>query len=185
MLDSASWKSALLDVLGSGWTFARVGPRRHEDWRRDVVAVMTLRAEDPRRWHGFDYAPEVGEDRSGIGAPFVRWPLDQLGACLYEVRRASAEQMLVALQGELYQASRIPDFDRRRDGLFRSARQVLSRFGPRARYFTNASEARGHPDACLLDADTAWECLSVFTTDCGLVAVSDTEVGVFWAFWED
>jgi hypothetical protein len=185
VLDAGIWKAAVLDVLGGGWTFARVGPRQHEDWRRDALAVMTLRAEDPRRWHALNHAPDVGEDRSGIGAPFMGWSPDQLGGSLYEVREASARQLLAVLQGEHYQAAGIPDFDSRGEGLLRSARQVLSRFGPRARYFTNVSEARGNPDVDLLDADTEWECLAVYTTDCGLVAVSDTEVGVFWAFWED
>ncbi|MEV5429769.1 hypothetical protein [Streptomyces sp. NPDC052701] len=184
-VDAASWKAAVLDLFGGGWTFARVGPRRHADWRRDAAAVMALEATDPRRWLSINYAPEVGEDRSGTGSPFMPWSLDELGNCLYEIRRRPAGQLLVALKGDSYQAAGIPDFAKRKDGLFTSSRTVLSRFGPDGRFFTNASDARENPDADLLNPDTAWECLSVYTTDCGLVAVSDTEVGVFWAFWED
>ncbi|MFJ8540658.1 hypothetical protein ACIRFH_01340 [Streptomyces sp. NPDC093586] len=184
-LDAAVWEAALLDLFGSGWTFVQVGPRRHEDWRRDAVAVMTLRSTDPRKWSSMNYAPEVDENRSGIGAPFMPWSADQLGRSLYEVGREQAGRLLVALQGEFYQAARVPDFEQRKDSLFASSRSVLSRFAPDARFFTNASVARDDPDADLLNPDTVWDCLSVYTTDCGLVAVSDTEVGVFWAFWED
>jgi hypothetical protein len=42
-----------------------------------------------------------------------------------------------------------------------------------------------NPDADLLNPDAEWNCLSNFTTDCGLIVVSDSEVGVFWAFDED
>ncbi|MEU6100378.1 hypothetical protein [Streptomyces flaveolus] len=184
-VDGASWKAALLDLFGGGWTFAQVGPRRHEDWRRDAATVMALRSTDPRKWSSLNYAPEVNENRSGIGSPFMPWGPEQLGPFLYEVGREQAGRLLVALQGELYQASRIPDFERRKDSLFSASRLVLSRFAPDARFFTNASVARDDADADLLNPDTVWECLSVYTTDCGLIALSDTEIGVFWAFWED
>ncbi|WP_225635095.1 hypothetical protein [Streptomyces solaniscabiei] len=184
-VDGASWRAALLDLFGGGWTFAQVGPRRHEDWRRDAATVMALRSTDPRKWSSLNYAPEIDENRSGIGSPFMPWSPEQLGECLYEVGREPAGHLLVALRGDQYQAAGIPDFERRRDSLSRSSRRVLSRFGPEARFFTNASVARDNPSADLLNPDAMWECLSVHTTDCGLIALSDTEIGVFWAFWED
>jgi hypothetical protein len=146
---------------------------------------MALRSTDPRKWSSLNYAPEVNENRSGIGSPFMPWGPEQLGQSLYEVGREQAGRLLVALQGELYQAARIPDFEQREDGLFSASRLVLSRFAPDARFFTNASVARDDAGADLLNPDTVWECLSVYTTDCGLIALSDTEIGVFWAFWED
>jgi hypothetical protein len=184
VVDAVSWNSAVLDLFG-GWSFGWVGPREHDDWRRDATTVMSLKANDPRGWHSANHAPEVGEDRSGTGSPFMPWGPEQLGTSLYEIGSPSATQLLVALKGEWYQAANIPNFADRRDGLFRSSREIISRFGPDALFFTNASEAQDNPDADLLNPDTEWECLSVYTTDCGLVAVSDTEVGVFWAFWED
>ncbi|MFD7710453.1 hypothetical protein [Streptomyces sp. NPDC059786] len=184
-VDAAGWKSAVLDLFGGGWTFVRTGPRNDDDWRRDVRAVMALKTDDPRRWLSLDYAPEVGENRSGTGSPFMPWSPEQLDASLHPVNSGPATQLLVALKGEHYQAASIPDFESHRTSLFESAARIVSRFGPGASFFTNASDAQGNPDADLLNPDTQWECLSVYTTDCGLVAVSDTEVGVFWAFWED
>ncbi len=183
--DAAAWKSAVLNLFGGGWTFVRVGPREHGDWCRDARAVITLKTTDPRGWHAVNYAPEDPGNRSGIGSPFFPWSPEQIHASLYEIGRESATQLLVALKGEWYQAAGIPEFNERREGLFASSREILSRFGPEARFFTNASEAQGNPDADLLNPDTQWECLSVFMADCGLIAVSDSEVGAFWAFWED
>ncbi|BBC96348.1 hypothetical protein [Streptomyces griseofuscus] len=185
MVDAASWESALFDLYGSGWTFARVGPRQHEDWRRDVAAVMALKVTDPRGWKTFNYAPEVNEDRSGIGAPFVLWSPEDLGESLYEIGRESAAQLLVALKGEFFQAAGILDFESRKEGLFKSSEEILSRFDSNSLFFTNAGDARENRDADLLNPDTEWSCLSVYTTDCGVVVVSDTEVAAFWAFWED
>ncbi|MFH8803641.1 hypothetical protein ACH4F6_29205 [Streptomyces sp. NPDC017936] len=181
----ASWKAAVLDLFGGGWSFAWVGPRDHQDWHRDVASVMALRVSDPRGWYSVDFAPESAESRGGAAAPFLPWSSEQLTASLFEVGPLSAAQLLVALKGEWYQAANIPDFENRKDELLRSSRRILSRFGPDASFFTNASEARNNPDADLLNPAAEWECLSDFTTDCGLVAVSATEVGVFWAFWED
>ncbi len=183
--DAESWRAAVLELFGGGWTFAQVGPRRHDDWRRDVTTVMALKATDPRRWASLNYAPEVGENRSGTNAPFFPWSPEEIGTSLHEVGGESASQLLVALQGDMYQAANIPDLDQRKESLFRSSRTILSRFGDCCRFFTNAAEAHRNPDADLLNPDTEWDCLSVYTTDCGLVAVSDTEIGVFWALFED
>ncbi|MFD4262513.1 hypothetical protein ACFWR9_34050 [Streptomyces sp. NPDC058534] len=180
-----SWKSAVSDLFGGGWTFAQVGPRCHDDWRRDVAAVMALKTTDPRGWSSVNYAPEVGENRSGTNSPFFPWPSEEIDRSLHEIGMRSAGQLLVALQGDSYQAANIPDFDQQRDRLCRSSRVILSRFSTHSRFFTNAADAHRNPDADLLNPDTEWDCLSVYTTDCGLVAVSDTEIGVFWAFWED
>ncbi|MET9775675.1 hypothetical protein ABZ023_15730 [Streptomyces sp. NPDC006367] len=184
-VDADSWKSALFDLFGGGWTFAQVGPRRHEDWRLDVTTIMSLKAADPRNWASLNYAPEVDENRSGTNSPFYPWSPEETGASLHEVKAESAGRLLVALKGEFYQAHNIPNFEQRKEILFRSSRTILSRFGPDSQFFTNAAEAHRDPDADLLNPDTEWDCLSVYTTDCGLVAVSDSEIGVFWAFWED
>jgi hypothetical protein len=78
-----------------------------------------------------------------------------------------------------------PNFIDRRDGLFRSSREILSRSGPSAAFFTKRIRRSGQSERRPAESDAQWECLSVYTTDCGFVVVSDTEVGVFWAFWED
>jgi hypothetical protein len=185
VVDADSWNEAVLDLFGGGWTFAQVGPRHHDDWRRDVTTVMALKTADPRRWASLNYAPEVDENRSGTNSPFFSWSPEETGKSLHEIGAESAGRLLVALKGDLYQAANIPDFEQRKETLFKSSRTILSRFGAGSRFFTNAAEAHRNPDADLLNPDTEWDCLSVYTTDCGLVAVSDAEIGVFWAFWED
>lgn len=180
-----SWSSALRDLFDGGWTFAQVGPRCHDDWRYDLTTVMALKATDPRHWASLNYAPEIGENRSGTGSPFFPWSPEEAGKSLHEIGADSAIRLLVALKGEFYQAASIPDFENRKEFLLDSSRTILSRFDAGSRFFTNATEAHRNPDADLLNPDTEWDCLSVYTTDCGLVAVSDAEIGVFWAFWED
>ncbi|MFE2071824.1 hypothetical protein [Streptomyces misionensis] len=185
MLDSASWQADLLELFGGTFAFAAAGPRAHEDWRRDVQAVMTLQVKDPRAWKTLVFTPPTSSATSNEDKPFADLRLDEFDRLLYLVGRESATQLLVALQGEFYQASNIPDFATHRKRLFECAREVLSRFGDKADHYTNAAAARKNPNADLTNPDTEWNCLSAFTTDCGLVVVSDSEVGVFWAFSED
>lgn len=185
MVDSASWASALLELLGGTFAFAAAGPRNHEDWRRDVQAVMTLKVTDPRKWESLNCPPPAAGIERTEDKPFADLRLDEFDSLLYRLGKRSATQLLVALQGQFYQAAHIPDFETRKDRLFRCAEEVLSRFGEKAAYYTNAAEARNNPDIDLLNPDTEWNRLSDFTTDCGLIVISESEVGVFWAFDED
>lgn len=185
MLDSRSWQSALLELFGGAFSFAAAGPRRHEDWRRDVRAVMGLDVSDPRKWERIVCPPAFSETGATEEKPFADLRVDEFDSLLYRVEKRPAAQLLVALQGTHYQAGNIPGFEARAERLFDCAELVLSRFGPEAAYYTNAAAARDAPDADLLNPDTEWNRLSDFTTDCGLVVVADSEVGVFWAFDED
>ncbi|TWV45032.1 hypothetical protein FRZ03_16600 [Streptomyces misionensis] len=185
MLDSASWQADLLELFGGTFAFAAAGPRTHEDWRRDVQAVMTLHAKDPRNWGTLVFTPPTSGPTRTEEKPFADLRLDEFDRLLYPVGRESATQLLVALQGEFYQSANIQDFAQRKDRLFACAEEILFRFDHDAKYYTNAAEARDDPNADLMNPDTEWNCLSEFTTDCGLVVVSGSEVGVFWAFSED
>ncbi|MFJ8138593.1 hypothetical protein [Streptomyces sp. NPDC096013] len=185
VIDSASWKSALLELFGGAWTFAAAGPRSHDDWRRDVQAVMTLKAEDPRNWGSLNFPPPGPNGDNSQESPFADLRLDEFDSLLYRVGKKSASQLLTALQGKYYQSSNIPDFESRKEHLFKCADAVLSRFSAGAAYYTNLAAARVDPDVELLNPDAEWNCISKFTTDCGLIVVSDSEVGVFWAFDED
>ncbi|MGW8378826.1 hypothetical protein [Streptomyces sp. ODS28] len=184
MVNSTSWSTALHELLGGAFSFAAAGPREHEDWRRDVHSVLALKTADPRNWSSLNCSPPTSHARSE-DKPFADLRLDELDSLLYSVTRRSATQLLVALQGMHYQAANIPDFKNREETLFRSAEEVLARFEPGATYYTNAGAARNNPDADLLNPDTEWNRLSDFTTDCGLIVVAKSEVGVFWAFDED
>ncbi|MFF1280986.1 hypothetical protein ACFVY4_09460 [Streptomyces sp. NPDC058299] len=185
MIDSTSWRSALLELFGGAFAFAAAGPRRHEDWRRDVQAVMALEASDLRKWECINCPPPTSNVEKTEIKPFADLCVEEFDSLLYGVGRRSATQLLVALQGLHYQAANIPDFEARKEQLFKCAELILSRFGQEATYYTNAAEARGNFDPDLLNPDTEWNRLSDFTTDCGLIIVADSEVGVFWAFDED
>jgi hypothetical protein len=185
VIDSASWKSALLELFGGAFTFAAAGPRKHEDWRRDVQAVMALKVADPRKWQSLNCPPPASGIDKTEEKPFIELPLDAFDSLLYRVGKRSATQLLVALQGQHYQAVNIPNFEERKERLFGCAEEIISRFGQEASYYTNAAEARNDRNADLLNPDTEWNRLSDFTTDCGLIVVADSEVGVFWAFDED
>ncbi|MEV5489234.1 hypothetical protein AB0L47_14685 [Streptomyces bobili] len=112
---------------------------------------MALKAIDTRGWNSVNHAPEVADGCSSTGGPFMAWKPEQLNSSLYEICSASATQLLIALKGEWYQAANIPNFIERRDGLLRSSREILSRFGPSAAFFTKASDAQDNPNAELLN----------------------------------
>ena len=185
VIDSASWKSALLELFGGAWTFAAAGPRNHDDWRRDVQAVMKLQVKDPRNWSSLNFPPPGSGGERNQETPFVDLRLDEFDSLLYRVGKKSASQLLVALQGQYYQSSNIPDFENRKERLFQCADTVISRFSPEIAYYTNLAAARVDPDVELLNPDAEWNRLSNFLSDCGLIVVSESEVGVFWAFDED
>jgi len=184
-MDSTSWKEALLELFGGAFTFAAAGPRNHDDWRRDVQAVMTLKVADPRKWWSLNCPPQASGIEKTEEKPFADLHFDEFDSLLYRVGKQSASQLLLALQGQHYQSANVPDFESRKERLVECTDKLLSRFGPEAVYYTNAAEARNDPNADLLNPDTEWNCLSEFTTDCGLIVVADSEVGVFWAFDED
>src|SRR5215207_5825527 len=107
-------------LFGGGWTFAMVGARVYQDWRKDALSVMALRAKDPRGWFAVNFAPEGAGSASGTNEPFLPWSIDTFSDRIFEVSAESAEQLLVALQGEFYQAWTIQNFEQRKDDLFSS-----------------------------------------------------------------
>ncbi|MGW3109991.1 hypothetical protein [Streptomyces sp. NPDC001091] len=63
------------------------------------------------------------------------------------------------------------------------ARTVLARYGDAATFHTNVDRPGTAPGT--LDFATpnwGYRPLSVYSEDCGLIVVSDTEIGMFWNF---
>ncbi|MET8275836.1 hypothetical protein ACWD7C_36530 [Streptomyces sp. NPDC005134] len=60
---------------------------------------------------------------------------------------------------------------------------ILARYGDGASYHTNINMP-GHVRGTLDFTTSSWAYnpLSVYSEDCGLIVVSDTEVGMFWNF---
>jgi hypothetical protein len=178
--DETVWDRALSALFGDGM-FAAIGPRRHDDWRRDVMDAMGVRTREPGgRLRITKVRPRAASDTEGPFASVTPAHFDRV----YEVSGRGAAQILVTLQGEWFSVAGIPDAETKKGGLLSHARALLGRFGEGARYFTNISAARGDPDADMFERDSAYEGFTEYAMDCGLVVVSASEVGVFWSFLE-
>ncbi len=92
---------------------------------------------------------------------------------------------MVTLQGEWFRIDGIPGFAEQQAELTSHAGVLLGRFGSDALFFTNVSAARENPHADMFDHGGAYEGFSGHVIDCGVVAVSSTEVGIFWGFTVD
>lgn len=63
------------------------------------------------------------------------------------------------------------------------ARTILARYGDEATYHTNVRKTGSAPGTLDFTLGTCgYSPLSVYSEDCGLIVVSDTEVGMFWNF---
>lgn len=80
-----------------------------------------------------------------------------------------------------------------RDALLADARFLLDRYGPDARFWTNALDAASDPARDFVQAGLTGTRVHTFITgeyingldlfeELGLIAVSGDEVGVFWSF---
>ncbi|MFJ8887171.1 hypothetical protein ACIRJR_27705 [Streptomyces sp. NPDC102402] len=182
-IDDVSWNRSLRAVFGEGM-FAAVGARRCDDWRLDALDVMRLRTDDPRGWRRIVMAPAGSSYGAGSDGPFGAVTPGDIDAA-FPVARSGAEQIMVTLQGEWFQTEDIQDFDAREAELFSHARVILERFGADAVFFTNAVSARENPHADMLRREGVYEGFTSHVMDCGVIAVSATEVGIFWSFTTD
>ncbi|MFF3729809.1 hypothetical protein ACFYXM_05610 [Streptomyces sp. NPDC002476] len=182
-IDEASWIRSLRAIFGKGM-FAAVGPRQRDDWRLDALDIMRLRTDDPRGWPKLAVAPGGGNYGTVPENPFAAVTPDDFNAA-FPVSRRGAEQIMVTLQGEWFQTEDIPDFDMREAELTSHARAILERFGGGALFFTNAVTAREDPHADMFGREGVYEGFTSHVMDCGVIAVSATEVGIFWGFTID
>ncbi|MFI6939340.1 hypothetical protein ACIBI4_08725 [Streptomyces sp. NPDC050418] len=178
----ATWENAVRTVLGA-CDIVAVGPRRHEDWVRDLAAVMARETGDPRGWQGVDlWPPHARPGGSWPTYPFVPYKADALCPNLYPVAPEPAAWRLISLLDTWFDARNVPDIEARRYDLLTDARCVLGRFGSDATFHTNFDDFFEEADFNPMRPQGSFECIGEFDLDCGLVAVSDDEVGVFWAF---
>ncbi|MGW7462602.1 hypothetical protein [Streptomyces sp. NPDC054797] len=189
--DQTSWEAAVQHLYEDGFAFIATGPRKHEDWRADVLAVMERAVPDPRGWAGLD--PLANERSTEPPAfPFCRpsfrddpsrplTPAD-VGERMQEIDRASAENLLLALTEDGCTLRNVARFSESFAELQDLARTILARYGDAFTCHTNVSSI-GHIGT--LDfggTPVGWTPMTFYGEDCGLVVVSDTEVGLFWAF---
>jgi hypothetical protein len=181
-VDQKSWDAAVRHLYEDAYAYIATGPRLHEDWTLDVLAVMT-RVPDPRGWAGVDDAAQNPERVGYPQYPFADNPPEYVAQRLKEIERDSAENLLLALTEDGCTLSNLRYFTESPEELWAMARTILARYGDEATYHTNVSKRGSAPGTLDFTLESfGYSPLSVYSEDCGLVIVSDTEVGMFWNF---
>ncbi|RPF40051.1 hypothetical protein EDD96_3804 [Streptomyces sp. Ag109_G2-6] len=185
-LTSATWTEAL-KLYQWVCTFARVAPRKHEEWWLDVGAIMRLEARDPRGWESID--PYEGEDerREDPLFPWLETPrtsadVERYRAQVKELPRSSVKSLLILLGASphtnLYLS---PDWKDRLPEMERRAGVLMSRFPVGTHFYTNLGWRGDTPDFNR-QSSRLQNPFSCYDWDAGLIAVNDDEVAVFWNF---
>ncbi|WP_331728173.1 hypothetical protein [Streptomyces sp. NBC_00158] len=186
------WNAAALRLLEDPYVFLATGPRRHEDWAEDVLALMRREVPDPRGWLRIDYDRADGATRTVSAYPFDPPPAAGFRDRLHELEPAGAVTALSVMAEEWGDDRPVRDRPER-DALLADARLLLDRYGPDARFWTNALDAASDPARDFVRAGLKGTRAYRFVTDeyrggidlfeeLGLIAVSGDEVGVFWSF---
>ncbi|MFB7837061.1 hypothetical protein [Streptomyces sp. NPDC056056] len=187
------WNAAALRLLGDTYTFAATGPRRYEDWARDVLAVLHRSVPDPRGWIRIDGDRTNSARHTAPAYPFNPPDSSELPRRLYPLE-ADAAVAALAVMAEEWQSEPAPVRSRPNlNAVLADARTLLDRYGPTARYWTNATAAASDPAPDFVAAGLQGTGSHGFRTseylkgldlldDLGLIAVNDDEVGVFWSF---
>ncbi|MER5974590.1 hypothetical protein ABT112_33640 [Streptomyces sp. NPDC002055] len=186
------WNAAALRLLDDTYTFVATGPRRHEDWAHDVLAVLHRSVPDPRGWVRLDW-DRTNDARCSVPAyPFAPPSAAEFPDRLYPLEAEGAVAAL-AVMAEEWDCEPAPVRSRPdRDALLDDARILLDRYGPTARYWTNATAAASDPAPDFVEAGLRGTRSHPFITvaylngldlceDLGLIAVNGDEVGVFWS----
>ncbi|WP_186779829.1 hypothetical protein [Streptomyces salinarius] len=186
------WNAAALRLLDDTNTFVATGPRRYEDWAHDVRAVLHRSVPDPRGWVRLRWDCTDTARQAVPAYPFDPPDASVLPSRLYPLK-AEAAVAALAIMAEEWQSESAPVRSRpNRDAVLADARTLLGRYGPAARYWTNAKTAASDPGPDFLAAGLqGTECHRFLTSEyvdglylfeeLGLIAVSDDEVGVFWS----
>ncbi|MFD5265116.1 hypothetical protein [Streptomyces sp. NPDC058335] len=182
-VDQASWDAAVRHLYRDAAAYIATGPRRREDWVLDVLALMARAVPDPRGWTRVDDEAQAPERVGNPTWPFAVHPPEHVAPRLKEIDRDSAENLLLALTEGGCTLSNLRYFDESPEELRAMARTVLARYGDDAIYRTNVSKRGSAPGTLDFTLESlGYSPMSVFTEDCGLVIISDTEVGLFWTF---
>ncbi|MFI9720414.1 hypothetical protein ACIHFE_12250 [Streptomyces sp. NPDC052396] len=179
------WHAAVSRLFDEISPFVRTGPRNHQDWRMDALAVFARDVDDPRGWLSLDMQ-HARDEYPDAGGPFPFRPLtvDYLSERLYEVEPEPAVQLLVIMLDDWFSVRGVWNFEERKEQLLADARTLISRYGAGARFYTSSPAARTTSRPDLFDPQTKsfGGSFTGLMGDLGLIAVSDDEVGVFWAF---
>jgi hypothetical protein len=183
-IDQTSWEAAVRHLFEDAYPYDATGPRRHEDWVLDVIALMARAVPDPRGWNGLDDAAQSPEHDGSSTFPFAVHPPEYIAQRLCEIDRASAENLLLALTDDSCTLSNLKRFTESEEELRAMARTILARYGDDATYHTNVQKP-AHVRGTLDFTTSGWAygpLSDVYSEDYGLIVVSETEVGMFWNF---
>ncbi|WP_420707518.1 hypothetical protein [Streptomyces sp. NRRL S-241] len=190
--DRCPWNASAIRLLDDVYAFAATGPRRHEDWVHDVLAVMHRRVRDPRGRVRLD-GDRASDTRWGLPTyPFAPPPAADWPGLLYPLEAGAAHGALAVMTEEWQSEPRPVRGRPDRDTVLADARTLLDRYGPTARFWTNARAAAHDPAPDFVAAGLRGTASHTFLTpayirgldlfdDLGLIAVTDEEVGVFWS----
>ncbi|MET9951156.1 hypothetical protein ABZ135_06325 [Streptomyces sp. NPDC006339] len=182
-VDQASWDAAVRHLYRDACAYIATGPRRHEDWTLDVLALTARAVPDPRGWARVDDAEQDPRRAEDPRWPFAAHPAAYVAPRLQEIDRAGAEDLLLALTEAGCTLDNLRYFDESPEELRDMARTVLARYGDGATYHTNVGKPGSAPGTLDFSREgLEYSPLGVFMEDCGLVVVSATEVGLFWTF---
>ncbi|WP_405387760.1 hypothetical protein OG596_07225 [Streptomyces sp. NBC_01102] len=129
------------------YPYDATGPRRHENWVLDVLALMA-RAPNPRSWTGLDDATQNPKCEACLTYPFVAHPPEYIARRLKEIDRDSAENLLLALTDDRCTLSNLSRFAESETELRAMARTILTRYGDSASFHTNVNKP-GHVSGTL------------------------------------
>ncbi|MFE5106953.1 hypothetical protein [Streptomyces sp. NPDC056663] len=183
-IGSTAWEAALERLLDDVYTFAMTGPRRHDDWARDVLDVMDRSVTDPRGWRTLEWQiDKEGRENVRPSYPFLPLTAEQVYAWTYPVTASAAAELLASLTQEWFFEARPVRTRADRDDVLADARTVLGRFGADANFRTSSDLARTSASPDFLVGELAGgRAFTDYVMDLGLIAVSADEVGVFWSF---
>ncbi|MEU2134755.1 hypothetical protein [Streptomyces sp. NPDC018352] len=183
-IDNTAWGAALERLLDDVYTFAMTGPRRHDDWGRDVLDILDRSVTDPRGWLTLEWhIDKEGRENIRPSYPFLPLTAEQVHAWTYPVTASAAAELLASLTQEWFFEGRPVRTRADRDDVLADARSVLSRFGADAEFRTSSDLARASASPDFLAGELAGgRAFTDHLMDLGLIAVSTDEVGVFWSF---
>ncbi|MFJ4921069.1 hypothetical protein [Streptomyces sp. NPDC088725] len=180
-----SREAAVRHLYVDACAYDTTGPRRHEDWSLDVLALMARAVPDPRGWTGVDDEAQNPRRVASPTYPFAVHPPEYVAERLQEIDRDSAENLLLALTDDGCTLSNLRHFTESPDELRAMARTILARYGDETTYHTNVRKHGSAPGTLDFTLESlGYNPLSVYDEDCGLIVVTNTEVGMFWNFFD-
>lgn len=179
-----SWALAARRLFEDEYAVVMSARRTQSEWRRDAVAVMAGQRKDARGWatlSWYEVTPHSAEAEERF-PPFVELGAEKLSDELSEITREAAARQLVAMTDEWFTVGDIPDFPEHAQELLGHAGTLLAPYGPNAEFYTSAPGARVDPALDFFARPSAGYPFSTCIMDLGLVAVSESEIGIFWRF---